>query len=578
MKDGEIMKKIICVLIILGNLLLLASCNIVIKTKTDKVTDSFVTTSDKAEFEKRHKTNHNNFYKNGDELIFDEATSPAPTSSESDSGETSSTTLVVEGIDEADTIKNNDRYIFYANGYNLTIIDTNDDKASDYQFDNYIDGLYLKDDLLVVISSSYENGIFFSYRYSSTMNVYYYDLKELNAGKINLLNRYQFDNASYGDSRMIDGNLYLMYRNNLFENNKFINPTYSINKEKEEIPLDNIMIYDNADSYDNYAEAISLINQDNQVITKEFYGISCSLAAFKDNFYFYFVEWNWKNDYYGYSENSTHFLRMDITDNNMAIKGEISQKGTINNIFSVDEYEDTFRVVTTYTVENYHDYHNVMATYDVKDDNFSLLDSLEFASDESVYSVRFENEKAYVVTYLYIDPLFEFDLKDPKNIQILRELKSPGVSDYLDYINEDFILGIGRITIEHDGGDFQYATSGGIKLSLFSLDNEEMVEEYTYIYPYEYSYSGVLYNHHLLVKLENSLTYFMPLYGNGRQEYFDGVVGFQIDLDNRTIIDLGSVNTYGRFVVVASKLYLCSHDTVSAYETTLGMKLIKNIK
>ena len=42
------------------------------------------------------------------------------------------------------------------------------------------------------------------------------------------------------------------------------------------------------------------------------------------------------------------------------------------------------------------------------------------------------------------DPVFSLDLSDPTNPQVTGELKIPGFSDYLQLIDENHLLAIGR--------------------------------------------------------------------------------------------------------------------------------------
>ncbi len=53
------------------------------------------------------------------------------------------------------------------------------------------------------------------------------------------------------------------------------------------------------------------------------------------------------------------------------------------------------------------------------------------ADDENLYATRFMGDKAYVVTFEQIDPLFVIDLSTPTQPKILGELKIPGYSSYL---------------------------------------------------------------------------------------------------------------------------------------------------
>ena len=73
------------------------------------------------------------------------------------------------------------------------------------------------------------------------------------------------------------------------------------------------------------------------------------------------------------------------------------------------------------------------------------------AANEVLYSVRFMGERAFFVTFRKVDPLFAVDLSDPTDPALLGELHVPGYSDYLQPIDEDHLLAIGRGANESTG-------------------------------------------------------------------------------------------------------------------------------
>jgi len=75
--------------------------------------------------------------------------------------------------------------------------------------------------------------------------------------------------------------------------------------------------------------------------------------------------------------------------------------------------------------------------------------------NEALFGVRFLEDRAYVVTFEQIDPLYVIDLADPADPYVAGELLVPGVSDFLHPVTDTLLLGLGR--------DVQ----GGIKLELF---------------------------------------------------------------------------------------------------------------
>ena len=67
----------------------------------------------------------------------------------------------------------------------------------------------------------------------------------------------------------------------------------------------------------------------------------------------------------------------------------------------------------------------------------------DIAPDERIWSARFVGDRAYLVTFQNIDPLWVIDLTDPTDPIILGELEVPGVSTYIHPIDSETLLTIG---------------------------------------------------------------------------------------------------------------------------------------
>lgn len=90
--------------------------------------------------------------------------------------------------------------------------------------------------------------------------------------------------------------------------------------------------------------------------------------------------------------------------------------------------------------------------------------------NEQIYSVRFMQDRAYIVTFEKVDPLYVIDLTAPSSPHIAGELEIPGYSDYLHPIGDDLLLGIGKDAIVGNSGTSWYQ---GVKVSLFNVANIE---------------------------------------------------------------------------------------------------------
>ena len=115
------------------------------------------------------------------------------------------------------------------------------------------------------------------------------------------------------------------------------------------------------------------------------------------------------------------------------------------NQFSLDERDGEFRIATTVDGAFGTDSENDLY---VLDENLDVEGSVKgMGITERIYSVRYTDDEAYVVTFRRIDPFHVVDLSDSENPTVEGELKLPGFSSYLHPLSEDRILGVG----EEDG-------------------------------------------------------------------------------------------------------------------------------
>lgn len=126
----------------------------------------------------------------------------------------------------------------------------------------------------------------------------------------------------------------------------------------------------------------------------------------------------------------------------------------------------------------------------VLDGGLNIAGKLEdLASGERIYSVRFIGDKAYMVTFRQVDPLFVIDLSSPQDPKVLGYLKVPGVSDYLHPYDATHIIGLGRDASEN-------GRITGMKLSLFDVSDFANPKEISkYIIGGQGTYSEALYDH-----------------------------------------------------------------------------------
>jgi uncharacterized secreted protein with C-terminal beta-propeller domain len=155
---------------------------------------------------------------------------------------------------------------------------------------------------------------------------------------------------------------------------------------------------------------------------------------------------------------STIIHRIMLNGNEIKYESQGSVPGHVLNQFSMDEYNGYFRVATTSG-----DWNSQANNLYVLDGGMGIVGKVEdLAKGERIYSVRFMGDRAYMVTFRQVDPLFVIDLGEPTAPKVLGFLKVTGVSDYLHPVDENHIIGIGKEATEQ--GRFL-----GLKLSLFDV-------------------------------------------------------------------------------------------------------------
>lgn len=98
-------------------------------------------------------------------------------------------------------------------------------------------------------------------------------------------------------------------------------------------------------------------------------------------------------------------------------------------------------------------------------------DAGDIAPGEQLYATRFVGDKAYIVTWHVVDPLFVIDLADPSEPKVLGQLKIPGFSEYMRPLDDNHLITIGR---ETDETGHQHTSDGywyGVAIQIFDVTN-----------------------------------------------------------------------------------------------------------
>ncbi len=170
--------------------------------------------------------------------------------------------------------------------------------------------------------------------------------------------------------------------------------------------------------------------------------------------------------------------------------------GTPINQYAADLYEGHLRVVTTefvWTNSTSRTTNKIFVLKVPQSDEGTVMRLTGETNhvgkpNESVMSVRFMDDKAYIVTFERKDPFYVYDLSDPSDPKKIGELEIPGYSSYLHPIEIDgvpFILGIGMNVNETTGMET------GVKISLFDVtDPTKLRVNATFVDEGAYSSAG----------------------------------------------------------------------------------------
>ena len=431
--------------------------------------------------------------------------------------EFSGTNVQVQGVDEADIIKTDGKYIYTlslksdtftitkADKGKLEVISTTTVDDSDFYCGSGAE-MYILGDKVAIVSCVYEKletDLKFSHTEIAKIDIF--DCSNKSAPK--LVKTFKQDGLIHS-SRLVGNKLYLISRcNNLYGKPELDKPetylpcTYE-NGEFSAVEPDNLYVSADYNSYGYVLISSYDVSMLSKMDTVAVLG-SCE-TMYMSASSLYICASKHKSE-----QNYTLISRFAVNDGKIELKSLGSVPGTVLNQFSLDEYNSNLRMVTTvnnytqktdtvtyYTasgsvVEDYVSYsldERTNALY-VLDPDLKTIGKIEgLAPDERIYSARFMGNAAYFVTFRETDPLFSVDLSDPKNPKVLGELKIPGFSEYLHPFGDGMLFGFGRDADEKSGA------TKGLKLSMFDISDPKNVSEASKLTLYD-KYSVAESNH-----------------------------------------------------------------------------------
>ncbi|MCR9197464.1 MAG: beta-propeller domain-containing protein [Planctomycetaceae bacterium] len=229
----------------------------------------------------------------------------------------------------------------------------------------------------------------------------------------------------------------------------------------------------------------------------------------------------------GSSEAITLIRKVDLSGERMQLAGTGQVEGVLESQFSVDEHNGYLRVATTTSPWSSSRAENHLFVLEDIGDELVVVGSLTgLAPGERIYSARFDGDRAWIVTFRRIDPVFAFDLSDPANPRLVGELKIPGFSEHLQLIDDNHLLAIGREATEEG---FQL----GLQVSLFdvsTLSDPQLLFQRTLNEDENFwGYSEALHEHHAFHYIADQGLLVVPYHD---RHSHSGLMTLRIDLEN----------------------------------------------
>lgn len=454
------------------------------------------------------------FYSRGAEGVFtfggvQAAYGPAVTDfNKIDGMEYSGTNIQVTGVDEADKVKTDGTYIYVLSDNAVSIIKayppTDAQLLSKITFDDMTPmGIFVKNNTLAVLgynfTTSEEETYLSTMIYVGRTATYLkmYDISDrLNPQPLKTITT----SGGYLSSRMIGEYIYIVagqpayYRIEvspieIFEEVDL--PRIEINGLARNVSATEVYYNNATDDYFTFTTILAVNTQNMTEAANSktlMIGGTSTLYVSLSDMYITYVTYD--QNILGYGFEHTSIYRIHVENSTITPDAQGKVPGHILNQFSMDQYGDYFRVVTT-TWGDPNLWGSLNSTDKKTSDNatilpmptgaqqtnvyvlnmsLSIIGKLEkIAPGENFHSARFMGTKCYLVTFMNIDPLFVVDLSNPTKPTELGNLTIPGYSDYLHPYDENHLIGVGKETVAAEQENFAWYQ--GIKISLFDVTN-----------------------------------------------------------------------------------------------------------
>ena len=523
------------------------------------------------------------------------------TGSVADAGH-SETNTQVKGVDEADIVKTDGKYIYYFSDNTIRIIESDSDAkmklASMIELKDYVDftsnpsEMFLYNDTLVVIlkETSEYKPVTYNNSFGAVCDccctalqtdtvIKFFDISDKENPKESFTHKLTGD---YVSSRIADGRFICVSRFTIPYNSVQADdfngacevvkdiciPEYSVgNGEMQKIPSERIKVFDEENPQTFVITSlINLDSSETEPHVNAFLGGGEEIYCTKDEVFIAESRYStWTVDGELVVEDSlgnknefaTKIHKMEINDDGAEYIASVTVCGNFINQFSMDKHGDYFRIATNGMNWNNKKRETMVYVIDKDMKIVSFLGGI--APEEQMKSARFMGDVLYLVTFMQTDPLFVVDLSVPEKPEVKGELKIPGFSTYLHPAGDGLLIGVG------EGGSMN-GTDGTAKISLFDVSDPYNPQELdNYSTSTAASFSG---NHKEFVTIDEN-TFAVILY----YEYSNAkVVVFSVS-DNGVLIDdmynakTGAIHGKTRAVFIGDNVYVVNNIGIMSYNT-----------
>ncbi|WP_435334711.1 beta-propeller domain-containing protein [Haloarchaeobius sp. TZWWS8] len=224
-------------------------------------------------------------------------------------------------------------------------------------------------------------------------------------------------------------------------------------------------------------------------------------------------------------------VKVAIDDDSLSVVATGQVPGRPLNQWAMDEHDGRLRIATTVDPWGANSTNDL---YTLNEDLTIAGSVRDMGVNEHIYSVRFMDDSAYVVTFREIDPFYTIDLSDHANPEVRGEVKLPGFSRYLHPLSDDRMLGIGQ-------------EDGRVKATVFDVtdpDDPTVVESRVL----DARWSAVARSHHAFLYDADHGVFFLPTERGGYV--------FGEDLSKKAFVETASPAT--RAAYLGDYLYVFS--------------------